>query len=129
MEPRTVRCVGMTDRLRFPPPASGFSWASNMDTATRPACSMGELMVVRGGLQKSAPKDVVAAHDAHVLRHPETTFAKPLQHADSDEVIEDDARSNPAVNGGICSSCPGLGLRGGKGPDAADLDSAFLGGF
>ena len=51
-----MRWVGITDRLRVPPPASGFSWASSMDTATRPACSIGEAMVDSGGLQKSAPK-------------------------------------------------------------------------
>ena len=49
VEPRTVRCVGIRERLRLPPPANGFSWASNMDTDTRPACSIGDAMVVSGG--------------------------------------------------------------------------------
>src|SRR5688500_14737654 len=56
VDPRTVRWVGVTDRLRVTWPERGPSWASSMDTATRPTCSIGDVMVVSGGLQKSAPK-------------------------------------------------------------------------
>ena len=36
--------------------AAGSSRDSSIDTATRPACSIGAVSVVSGGLQKSAPK-------------------------------------------------------------------------
>src|ERR1019366_656471 len=56
VESRTVRWVGSSTERRGDFGPTDVKLDSSIDTATRPACSIGAVRVVSGGLQKSAPK-------------------------------------------------------------------------
>ena len=55
VDARTTNSDGSVVVYGLADPSAAPILSSSMETAIRPACSIGEAIVVRGGLQKSAP--------------------------------------------------------------------------